>query len=161
MVDSLYKWRCRNRILPGRNLMIFCLSGDFIFWVKSPLTNALLVHPARKQTISRAEFPHGFVVVLDGRQPACVLRLATRKFRSDLWSAFWPDAPLGCFSFCRTLSTQYPHKYRGLQPFAAAVTLTAGRPLGHLPQFLLSVFCVVKTLVDLPNKYTLCMWIFP
>ena len=22
--------------------MIFCLSGDFIFWVKSPLTNALL-----------------------------------------------------------------------------------------------------------------------
>jgi hypothetical protein len=27
-----------------------------------------MVHPARKQTISRAEFPHGFVVVLDGRQ---------------------------------------------------------------------------------------------
>ena len=48
----------------------------------------LVVHPARKQTISQAEFPHGFVVVLDGRQPACVLRLATRKFRSDLWSAF-------------------------------------------------------------------------
>ena len=23
--------------------MIFCLSGDFIFWVKSPLTNALLI----------------------------------------------------------------------------------------------------------------------
>ncbi len=34
----------------------------------------LVVHPDRKQTISRAEFPHGFVVVLDGRQPACVLR---------------------------------------------------------------------------------------
>ena len=48
----------------------------------------LVVHPARKQTISRAEFPHGFVAVLDGRQPACVLRLAMRKFRSDLWSAF-------------------------------------------------------------------------
>ncbi len=29
--------------------MIFCLSGDFIFWVKSPLTNALLVQ-AYEQT---------------------------------------------------------------------------------------------------------------
>ncbi len=48
----------------------------------------LVVHPDRKQTIFRAEFPHGFVVVLDGRQPACVLRLAMRKFHSDLWSAF-------------------------------------------------------------------------
>ncbi len=51
-------------------------------------TDELVVHPDRKQTIFRAEFPHGFVVVLDGRQPACVLRLAMRKFHSDLWSAF-------------------------------------------------------------------------
>jgi len=49
---------------------------------------SLVVRPARKQPISRAEFPHGFVAVLDGRQPACVLRLAMRKFHSDLWSAF-------------------------------------------------------------------------
>ena len=37
---------------------------------------------------------HGIVVVLDGRQPACVRRLALRKFCSGLWFAFWPDTPL-------------------------------------------------------------------
>ena len=34
--------------------MIFCLSGDFIFWVKSPLTNALLVQrfgPYREEDV--------------------------------------------------------------------------------------------------------------
>ena len=55
---------------------------------------ALVVHPARKQTVTRAEFPHSVVVVLDGRQPACVLRLALQTFRSGLRFAFWPDAPL-------------------------------------------------------------------
>jgi len=28
-------------------------------------------------------------------QPACVLRLPLRKFRSVLWSVFWQDTPLG------------------------------------------------------------------
>ncbi len=48
----------------------------------------LVVHPVRNQIISRAKFPHGIVVVLDGRPPACVRRPALRKFCSGLWFAF-------------------------------------------------------------------------
>ncbi len=66
----------------------YCFLPEVFLSCLDNSNRTLVVHPARKQTISRAEFPHGFVVVLDGRQPACVLRLAMRKFRSDLWSAF-------------------------------------------------------------------------
>ena len=49
---------------------------------------ALVLHPARNRTRSWAGFPHGYVIVLDGRQPACVLCLALRKSRSKPKSAF-------------------------------------------------------------------------
>ena len=48
----------------------------------------LLLHPARNRTRPWAGFPHGCVIVLDGRQPACVLCLALRKSRSKPKSAF-------------------------------------------------------------------------
>ena len=48
----------------------------------------LVLHPARNRTRSWAGFPHGYVIVLDGRQPACVLCLALRKSRSKPKSAF-------------------------------------------------------------------------
>ncbi len=48
----------------------------------------LMLHPAKNQTRSWAGFPHGYVIVLDGRQPACVLCLALRKSRSKPKSAF-------------------------------------------------------------------------
>ena len=44
--------------------------------------------PENHEKRSAVQESQGRVVVLDGRQPACVLRLAMRKFRSDLWSAF-------------------------------------------------------------------------
>ena len=48
----------------------------------------LVLHPAKNRTRSWAGFPHGYVIVLDGRQPACVLCLALRKSRSKPKSAF-------------------------------------------------------------------------
>ncbi len=53
-----------------------------------PYRVKLVRHPARNRTRSWAGFPHGYVIVLDGRQPACVLCLALRKSRSKPKSAF-------------------------------------------------------------------------
>ena len=41
----------------------------------------LVIHPARNQRRPRAGFPHGCVIALGRRQPACVLCLALRKSR--------------------------------------------------------------------------------
>ena len=49
---------------------------------------SVVLHPAKNRTRSWAGFPHGYVIVLDGRQPACVLCLALRKSRSKPKSAF-------------------------------------------------------------------------
>ncbi len=53
-----------------------------------PYRVKLVRHPARNRTRSWAGFPHGYVIVLDGRQPTCVLCLALRKSRSKPKSAF-------------------------------------------------------------------------
>ncbi len=55
----------------------------------------LVVHPARNRTSSGAYFAPACVVVLDGRQPACVLRLGRNKVCSQPKSNFSPDGPPG------------------------------------------------------------------
>ena len=87
-IDSLSRIKLTDKKVMEFMQAFFPVTEDMSDVTKKNNLRLLVLHPARNQNHPRAGFPHGCVIVLDGRQPTCVLCLALRKSRPKSHSDF-------------------------------------------------------------------------